>query len=383
MRYLFLISVLLFNVTMPLYIYLRFLTKLNLINSLMSSYYWLPWIMKGFLVFISLSPWIYFFAGRFNFLPSMLTIPASIVFGIFSLLSLVAITFDIFRCIGLLLLRYVPLSSTSVTYLEVATITLVVVYMVASFVIGFKYPVIKKVNISIDSFPFKNYKVVQISDLHLGPILKRKFVTYVVNTINQLEPDLVVITGDLNDFKVDVIREDLQLLGQIKSKHGTYFVLGNHEYYNGLSDIVKFLPTIKIKLLINESVKIGDEDRFFNLIGVGESLIGYPNLLSSDFEAAVSKRDTSKPSILLAHNPRFIENIDDKDKIDLLLAGHTHGGQIFPFHFFSKIFHPYLSGLHKHSDSTQVYVNRGTGFWGPPVRMFKPGEITEIIINSQ
>lgn len=212
-------------------------------------------------------------------------------------------------------------------------------------------------------------RIVQISDVHVGPTIGKAFIEDVVARINALNPDVVAITGDLVDGSVTELEEHVAPLAKLKAKHGVYFVTGNHEYYSGVSDWIRHLGTLGIKVLQNERVRIGGEDGF-DLAGIDDPT-GDPDLAK-----ALEGRDPSRGVVLLAHQPRAIA-LADELKVDLQLSGHTHGGQMFPWNLFVRLQQPFVAGLHQLSHA-QIYVSCGTGYWGPPMRVGAPAEITEI-----
>jgi predicted MPP superfamily phosphohydrolase len=214
-------------------------------------------------------------------------------------------------------------------------------------------------------------KIVQITDVHVGPTIGREFIEDIVASVNALEPDVVAITGDLVDGTVEQLAEHVAPLAKLKAKHGVYFVTGNHEYYSGADEWIRHLGTLGIRVLRNEHVRIGGEDGF-DLAGIDD------NSARPDLRRALAGRDESRACVLLAHQPRGIE-LADRLGVDLQLSGHTHGGQMFPWGFAVRLQQPFVSGLHKLSRA-QIYVSRGTGYWGPPMRLGAPAEISEIEI---
>ncbi|MCD6433171.1 MAG: metallophosphoesterase, partial [Sulfurimonas sp.] len=220
--------------------------------------------------------------------------------------------------------------------------------------------------------------IVQLSDIHIGGLIDEDFMKSIVKRVNILEPDLVVITGDLVDIDIKQAKRPLQQLESLKSKYGTFFVVGNHEYFHDVNKIITKVKSLGIKVLENENIYIGKEGEGFNLVGVYD-IFGYRTLhhIPELQQALSNKKDA--PTILLAHQPKYIEEV--KGGVDLMLSGHTHGGQLYPFKFLVKLQQPYISGLHQHTKELQIYVNRGTGFWGPPMRLGATSEITEIIIS--
>lgn len=225
------------------------------------------------------------------------------------------------------------------------------------------------------------YTIIQISDVHIGGLIDKDFINSLVNKINILNADIVVITGDLVDTKLEYASLALNELKNIKSKYGTYFIVGNHEYFHGVKPIIDYVNSLGIKTLENENVYVGAKDEGFNLCGVYDRFGFKYNDFIPDINKAMENRQNS-PTILLAHQPKFINDIKNTKGIDLMLSGHTHGGQLFPFNFLIKLEQPYVKGLHTFNDFTQVYVNKGTGFWGPPMRLGASSEITVLKLHS-
>ncbi|QKF68585.1 membrane-associated metallophosphoesterase (YkuE domain) [Arcobacter venerupis] len=225
------------------------------------------------------------------------------------------------------------------------------------------------------------YNIVQISDVHIGGLIDKEFIKSLVDKINILNADAVVITGDLVDTKLEYAIPALNELKNIKSKFGTYFIVGNHEYFHGVKPIIDYVNSLGIKTLENENVYVGPKDEGFNLCGVYDRFGFKYNDFIPDINKAMQNLENS-PTILLAHQPKFIEEIENTKGIDLMLSGHTHGGQIFPFNFLIKLQQPYVKGLHTFNDYTQVYVNKGTGFWGPPMRLGASSEITILKLHA-
>lgn len=221
----------------------------------------------------------------------------------------------------------------------------------------------------------KPYTIVQISDVHIGGLINKKFINNLVNKINLLNADIVVITGDLIDTKLDFAKPALDELKNLQSAFGTYFIVGNHEYFHGVQSIIHYVNSLGIKTLENENVYIGPKDEGFYLAGVYDRFgLRYGSYIP-DINKALENCSNS-PVVLLAHQPKFVKDIEDFSNIDLILSGHTHGGQIFPFNFLVKLEQPYVKGLHFHTHKTQIYVNKGTGFWGPPMRLGASSEIS-------
>jgi predicted MPP superfamily phosphohydrolase len=219
------------------------------------------------------------------------------------------------------------------------------------------------------------YKIVQLSDVHVGPTIGRAFIEQIVATTNALEPDLIVITGDLVDGSVAVLKDAVAPIARLKAKDGVFFVTGNHEYYSGVDEWLAYLTTLGIRVLRNERVVIGEGAEAFDLAGVDDwSAHGEGH--GPDLTRALKGRDRARLCILLAHQPKQIVEAAHAD-VDLQLSGHTHGGQLFPFGFLVRLQQPYVAGYHVR-EGTASYVSRGTGYWGPPMRVGAPAEITQI-----
>ncbi len=238
----------------------------------------------------------------------------------------------------------------------------------------------QEVNIKIDNLN-KEYKIVQLSDVHIGGLIDKEFITSLVQRVNNYKADLIVITGDLIDTKIEYAKNTVDELQNLKSKYGTFFVVGNHEYFHDVKVLMNYLTNIGIKVLQNENFYIGEEGNGFNLAGVYD-LHGYRvRKFEPDINKALQNLNSNSPTVLLAHQPKYIYEVPKE--VDLVLSGHTHGGQIFPFNLLVKLDQPYVKGLHQHNNHTQIYINKGTGFWGPPMRLGASSEITIILLQNK
>jgi predicted MPP superfamily phosphohydrolase len=228
------------------------------------------------------------------------------------------------------------------------------------------------------------FKIALISDIHFGPILGKDFALHIVEKTKALKPDLIAITGDVVDGRVELLRRDVAVLGELKARYGVYFVTGNHEYYSGVSQWVEFFKSLGFHVLGNDRVSIGD--RFgtgkFDLAGIYDPHGGmFRQDHKPDLSLALAGRNPQRELILLAHRPSQVFEAA-KSGVGLQLSGHTHGGQVWPFGQIVRLNQPYISGLHHHNELTQIYVTRGTGFWGPPMRVMAPAEITCIVLTT-
>lgn len=262
---------------------------------------------------------------------------------------------------------------------DVTMLIAAISYVLRGLANGIRLPAINTVPITIRDFPFARYNIVQLTDIHVGRTIKRDFVEYLVEQTNALKPDLVVITGDLVDLPIERIRYDLAPLTELQAP--VYFILGNHEYFHGPLSALDHIASLGIRVLLNEAVVIGNDQQRFNLIGITDLVGERMGMLQPDLHKAYHAVDDTLPCLVLAHQPKFIERMT-QHRCDLMLSGHTHGGQIFPFGFMVMMDQPYLYGLHEHAPGQQIFVSRGTGYWGPPLRVLAPSEITHLIITA-
>lgn len=242
-----------------------------------------------------------------------------------------------------------------------------------------KKPKVERITIPVKNLPaeLNGLTIAQFSDLHVGPTVQRSFVQEVVNMVNELNADIIVFTGDLVDGSVDALSEHVEPVTQLKCKYGKYFITGNHEYYSGVLPWVNKASELGFDVLINENRKIEINGRSVLLAGVTDYSGGqFLSFHKSDPHKAIKANGNSELKILLAHQPRSVYEAS-KAGFDIQLSGHTHGGQYFPYTFMAHIGQPFIKGLHKF-ENMWVYVNRGTGYWGPPLRIGAPSEISLI-----
>jgi predicted MPP superfamily phosphohydrolase len=230
--------------------------------------------------------------------------------------------------------------------------------------------------------------IAQITDLHVGPTIRDREVRRVVDQTNALRPDVIAITGDLVDGGVDELGSVVSHLSALRARYGVYFVTGNHEYYSGVAEWVTELRRLGIRVLRNERVAIGDAGpggATLDLGGVDDwSAARFGGGHGLDLGAALEGRDPERSLVLLAHQPRGVEAAV-RAGVELQLSGHTHGGQIFPFNLLVAATYPYVRGLYTHAEGAQegrIYVSRGTGYWGPPMRLGFPPEIARIVLTA-
>jgi uncharacterized protein len=249
-------------------------------------------------------------------------------------------------------------------------------------------PLVREVGVRLPKLPpaLSGLTIAQISDLHVGYTIGEREVRRVVDLTNGLRPDLVAITGDLVDGTVDELRAAVATLGRLQARHGIFFVTGNHEYYSGVRAWVEELGRLGIRVLRNDRLAVGDRGpggATIDLAGVddaGSRRFGG----GADLARALTGRDEERALVLLAHQPRT-DAVGEAVRrgVDLQLSGHTHGGQIFPWTYLVGMAFPYLNGLYRHAEdgrAGQVYVSPGTGYWGPPMRLGVPAEITKLVL---
>jgi predicted MPP superfamily phosphohydrolase len=244
-------------------------------------------------------------------------------------------------------------------------------------------PRVKRVQLHVPGWPhaLAGFRIVQISDIHVGSLIRRRFARRLVDRINALEPDLVAITGDLVDGSVHHLGDQVVPFGELRARHGTYFVTGNHDHYSGASRWVQHITDLGIDALRNRRVEIGSGGASFLLAGVDD--ISSRRLAAEgrgyDLERALGGWDGQQPLVLLAHDPRTFDAAHRRG-VHVQLSGHTHGGQMWPFSWLVRLQTPFVAGVYRRQRS-QLYVSRGTGYWGPPMRLLAPAEITELSLH--
>ena len=229
-------------------------------------------------------------------------------------------------------------------------------------------------------------RLVQISDIHLGPTIKGDFLAAVIARVMERHPDIVVITGDLVDGSVASLGGDAAVLQRLSAPLGVYFITGNHEYYSGAGQWIEYLRSLGITVLENTSVVVQSAAGPLHIAGVNDLSAPSMGAGFSDPRAALlpHAEEPNVARILLAHQPKSIYQAQDLG-YDLQISGHTHGGQFFPYNWLVYLAQPYVWGLRAHRgerETMQLYVSRGTGYWGPPIRLGAPAEISELILQA-
>jgi hypothetical protein len=241
---------------------------------------------------------------------------------------------------------------------------------------------VRTVRVPIAGLPaaLQGMTLVQLTDIHVGPTIGRGFIEALVREVNALSPDVIAITGDLVDGSVAELAHHVAPLGDLRARHGVYFVTGNHEYYSGVDAWIAELTRLGVRVLANERVAIGHGDDTIDLAGVHDWSARRGNSAHKpDLARALAARDTTRPLVLLAHQPKQAHEAVEKG-VSLMLSGHTHGGQLWPWTYLVGLDQPYVRGLHR-KGATHIYVSEGTGYWGPPMRLGSEPEITRIVLE--
>ena len=295
----------------------------------------------------------------------------ALAMGFFSSLLVLTLLRD------LLLLLYSPPAFVVVSAALVPVLTLLV--SLIGFVNARRVPRVLTIEIPIANLPasLAGFTIVQLSDIHVGATIKRDYVQRIVDRVNTLDADLVAITGDVVDGEVPALAPHTAPLAGLKSRHGTFFVTGNHEYYSGAEAWLAEFQRLGMQVLMNEHRVLTHDGASLVIAGVTDfSAHLFDPAQRSDPARAIAGSPPNAPKILLAHQPRTA-NAAAIAGFDLQLSGHTHGGQFWPWPLFVRLQQPYTAGLHR-QDKLWIYTSRGTGYWGPPKRFGAPAEITQI-----
>jgi predicted MPP superfamily phosphohydrolase len=298
--------------------------------------------------------------------------------GIFGCLLLYSLAADVLVFVSRLVLG--AGNADEVAFMAVLAMVLATVLI--GFVQAVAGPKVYRIGIELARLPrpFEGFRIVQITDLHLGPMLGVKYTRNVARIANTLDADLVALTGDFVDGARSTLAPAVDPIGGIRSRHGMFFVPGNHEYYWGAESWIAHMRRLGARVLLNEHVAIDREGSALVVAGVTDYTAGHmlPDH-ASDPERSIRGAPADAVKVLLAHHPQSFRQAAAAG-FDLQLSGHTHGGQFFPFSLLVRMTHRYYKGLYRHG-ALAIYVSRGTGYWGPPLRFGVPAEITLITLR--
>ncbi len=251
---------------------------------------------------------------------------------------------------------------------------------------------IKYISVPIKNLPeeLKDFRIVQLTDLHAGLLTDQNKIRQIVTQVNKLAPDVVVITGDLVDGNVEFLKDVLIPIGKLKTKYGSFFVTGNHEHYDYFDKWSEELSGLGLTVLINSHCIINLKNQRILIAGVTDYIAGkYDKNYATDPRRTIINAPACQVKIMLAHSPNSIYEVS-KLGFDLQLSGHSHGGVYFPVSLIVKLRNflfkidnqPFRKGLHKYHN-TRIYVSSGIGYWGPPLRIGNPSEISVFFLKEE
>ncbi|WP_319455826.1 MULTISPECIES: metallophosphoesterase [unclassified Mycobacterium] len=265
-----------------------------------------------------------------------------------------------------------------------AVVAVVGVLLAWGYAEAMRVPRVRSVDVEIPRLGrgLDGLRVAVLTDTHYGPIDRARWSAAVVDRVNELDADVVCHVGDIADGTADVREEQARPLAAVRAKLARVYVTGNHEYYSEVLGWLDYMDSIGWDTLRNRNILVERGGDTLVVAGVddvtahGSGVDGH----GADLGAALAGVDPALPVLLLAHQPKQVEQAASAG-VDLQISGHTHGGQIWPFHFLVRLDQPVVQGLSRHGERTQLYTSRGTGFWGPPFRVFAPSEITLLTLR--
>jgi predicted MPP superfamily phosphohydrolase len=292
----------------------------------------------------------------------------STLLGVWATFVMISLPIDL---LYLLFGRWLPLGLQSMVF------PLALLMSIAGFLKATLGPRVKRTKVPVNALnaDLQGLRLLQISDLHVGPTIRKNFVKKVVEKVNREKPDFVFLTGDIADASFESIQADLAPLADLEARFGVFYVTGNHEYYWGAHALIAEFKKLGMTVLLNESrsVNVGSSKVFVS--GISD-----PVSRDSDVARASAKMNKEDLRILLSHRPGVFQEASSKG-YDLMLSGHTHAGQFFPFSLFIPFAHKYYNGLNTH-ENLKLYVNPGTGYWGPPNRFGVFSEISCLTLEA-
>jgi uncharacterized protein len=351
-----------------LYIKKRFFDKLFVTHQKASSIFML--ILYGLTL-------LYVIDRTTAFLPrwSIIHFIISLSIGITTMLLFVTLFYDITHTSA----KRIPYREDRRRFLKIIFDSTIVIlafsYIFRGFKGGLTRPKLNSVEVKIKNF-IGEVNIMQLSDVHVGKTIGRDDILDMVKRVNAQKPDIVVLTGDIIDDDIELLIDDLEPFAHLEAP--AYYILGNHEYFHGADKAIAHMKSLGMHVLLNDSVTI---DNRYNLVGLKDLMGSRIRVHEIDVVKAYEKVNRSLPTIVLAHQPKTTRYMGHFP-YDLMLSGHTHGGQIFPLSLLVKLDQPYVAGLYQHTPRQQLFVSRGSGYWGPPIRFLAPAEITKLTIKA-
>ncbi|HEX4705716.1 MAG TPA: metallophosphoesterase [Pseudonocardiaceae bacterium] len=266
-----------------------------------------------------------------------------------------------------------------------AVLGIVIVLVVLGYAEAMRLPRTRRVDVVLPRLGrgLDGLRVAVLADTHFGPIDRRRWSARVADVVNGLTADVVCHAGDLADGTVEQRRDQVAPLGTVRATMARLYITGNHEYFSEAQSWLDHMAGLGWEPMHNRHMVVergGDRLVLAGIddpTGVSSGLTGH----GPDLTAALDGADPDTPVLLLAHQPKQV-TVAAAVGVDLQISGHTHGGQIWPFHLIVRLDQKFLHGLHRINDRTQLYTSRGAGFWGPPLRVFAPSEITLLTLRS-
>lgn len=259
---------------------------------------------------------------------------------------------------------------------NLAVLSLAALLTAYALIAGIKVPAIKRVEFASDKIK-QEQTVVLLTDLHIHRVIDADKIKGIVARANAQNPDIILLGGDIIDDDVEKVSPITALLKDLKAKNGVYFVTGNHEFYAGYHETVDELKKLGFIFLENNGVAMSED---IYLAGIPDLFSAAGHGVKIEPDKAFSEAKDGQFRLLMSHTPADFEG---KNNFDLEVSGHTHGGQIFPFHIFASLHNKYLAGRYNMANHSQIYVSRGAGQWGPQMRFLAPSEITVIKLKPQ
>jgi predicted MPP superfamily phosphohydrolase len=265
-----------------------------------------------------------------------------------------------------------------------AVVAVVLALLVWGYAEAMRVPRTRHVDVTISRLGsgLDGLRVAMITDTHFGPIDRTRWSAAVTDRINEIDADIVCHVGDIADGTVDVREEQVMPLAAVRGKLARVYVTGNHEYFSEAQGWLDYIESIGWDALHNRHIVVERGGDKLVVAGVDDATAQASGVdwHGANLEAALADADPALPVLLLAHQPKQVTGGVNAG-VDLQISGHTHGGQIWPFNFLVRLDQPVVHGLSTHGERTQLYTSRGTGFWGPPFRVFAPSEITVLTLR--